>query len=123
MKAYRYEGKRAMVTGSHGFVGSHLVRALKNEGAEVIELDITNGQDITDWNQMQKFENIDVVFHLAAILFVPYSWEYPREVYNVNMLGTLNMLEYCRIHDVNNFVLGLVGCKTDYSNIRSLFCR
>lgn len=105
MKDYRYEGKKVIVTGSNGFVGKSLVQALKNDGAEVIEIDISNGQDITDMKTIKEHDDIDVVFHLAAILFVPYAWENPREVYNVNVMGTLNMLDYCRKNNINNFVL------------------
>lgn len=105
VKNLRYKGKKALVTGSNGFVGRSLVEALKDEGADVIEFDIANGQDITDWNIIESLEKVDIVFHLAAIVFVPYAWENPQEVYNVNVLGTLNILEYCRNNDVKKMVL------------------
>ncbi|MCK5037910.1 MAG: NAD-dependent epimerase/dehydratase family protein [Thermoplasmata archaeon] len=105
VKNLRYEGKKVLVTGSNGFVGRSLVQALKAEGAKVIEFDISNGQDITDWKAMENLEKADIVFHLAAIAFVPYAWDNPQKTYNVNVLGTLNILEYCRKNDIEKMVL------------------
>ena len=69
------------ITGSSGFVGSHLVKKLKKSGSDVIALDIKNGIDITDWSQIQYIEKCDVLFHLAAKIYVPDSYKNPRIFY------------------------------------------
>jgi nucleoside-diphosphate-sugar epimerase len=96
--------KRFLVTGSGGFVGRHLVNELKKEGGKVIGIDIQSGVDIRDWEKVKDIEDVDIVYHLAAIMYVPFSWERPQIVYEVNVQGTLNILEYCRIHDVKKMV-------------------
>jgi len=97
-------GRKVLVTGSSGFIGGHLVKRLKEEGAEVIELDLP--LDITKWEQVRGVaQNLDMVFHLAAIVYVPFSWEEPRVTYETNVGGTLNMLELCRLHNIDKYVL------------------
>ena len=88
---------RIAVTGSSGFVGSHLVKRLKELGADIVGLDIKNGVDITDWKQVQSIEQFDVLFHLAAKSYVPDSYKYPRDFYYSNAIGTINALELCRL--------------------------
>ncbi len=88
---------RIAVTGSSGFVGSHLVKRLKELGADIAGLDIKNGVDITDWKQVQSIEQFDVLFHLAAKSYVPDSYKYPRDFYYSNVIGTINALELCRL--------------------------
>ena len=89
---------KVAVTGSSGFVGSHLLKRLKESGSDVIQLDIENAIDITDWKQIQYIEKFDVLFHLAAKIYVPDSYKDPRNFYYTNITGTLNALELCRIH-------------------------
>ena len=86
------------VTGSYGFVGSHLVKRLIEMGVDIICLDIKNGIDITDWTQVQGTEKFDVLIHLAAKSYVPDSYKLPRDFYYTNIVGTVNALELCRIH-------------------------
>jgi len=86
------------VTGSSGFVGSHLVEKLIKLGTDMICLDIRDGIDITDWNQIKDTEKFDVLIHLAAKSYVPDSYKLPRNFYYTNIIGTLNALELCRIH-------------------------
>jgi len=100
----RLQGKRIIVTGSDGFVGSHLVARLRQEKAEVISVDITGGDDVTDWEQVKDYKDIDVICHLAAKTYVPAVVEGPREAYLVNLIGTLNMLEVGRRNKIKNFV-------------------
>jgi len=103
-------GKRILVTGASGFVGNHLAAELKRIGADVVPLDKQeqNPVDIRDWQSViafgEKLGNIDMAYHLAALMFVPYSFENPREIYEINVLGTLNILELCRLHNVKKLV-------------------
>ena len=90
---------KIVVTGSSGFIGTKIVKKLHILKHKVIELDIHNNFDITDWNQISSIKNFDVLIHLAAKTFVPDSYRIPRQMYNVNVLGTLNMLELCRINN------------------------
>ena len=85
-----------IVTGSSGFVGSRLVKALENEGHTVYELDLKTGHDLTDWESLKFTRQVDVIFHLAAITFVPHSFERPREFFDTNFRSTLHMLELAR---------------------------
>lgn len=96
MVAIMIKEKYVAITGSDGFVGRHLVNEFKSNNVSVLELDINNGIDITDWDQIKEIEHFDILFHLAAKTFVPESFRIPREFYRVNITGTLNALELCR---------------------------
>jgi nucleoside-diphosphate-sugar epimerase len=86
-------GEGVLVTGATGFIGRHLVAALDEAGWKVYP-----------WSQRQghiarcpfPVDNVRHVFHLAARTFVPDSWQDPRPYYDVNVLGTVNVLEFCR---------------------------
>jgi nucleoside-diphosphate-sugar epimerase len=86
------------VTGSSGFIGNKLVNSLLSAGHEIIRLDIINGIDILDWDTLKEVSQFDVFVHLAALSFVPLSYEKPRDFYNLNINGVINGLELCRIH-------------------------
>jgi len=98
----------ALVTGSEGFIGKQLVNILKRKGGIVKEIDVKNGIDLTNWEQLHNFiktvSHIDVLFHLAAIVFIPYSFKNPRITYTTNTMGTLNMLEIARTLDIKKFI-------------------
>lgn len=95
----------AAVTGNSGFVGKHLVHMLKSKGISVLEISRTsNSIDVTNWEQVQRIPEQDVLFHLAGIVNVQESFEQPRNVYYTNCVGTLNMLEWCRIHQIKRMV-------------------
>jgi nucleoside-diphosphate-sugar epimerase len=78
-------------------VGRQLVLALGEQAYNVISFSIENG-DIT--RDPLPMDGIDHVFHLAAKVFVPESWSAPLPFYNVNVLGTVNVLEHCRSRKV-----------------------
>lgn len=102
------------MTGGAGFIGSHLVDALCALGAEVVALDdLSNGRraNLAGASARARFvegsiasqaalddalAGADVVFHLAAKGSVPQSIEFPREYHEVNVGGTLGVLEACR---------------------------
>ena len=99
------EYSNVAVTGSSGFIGGHLVHALKDSGYDVLEISRTaNSIDITDWNQVEKIPAQDMVFHLAGITNIQDAFTQPRDVYFTNYVGTLNVLEWCRIHDIEKMV-------------------
>ncbi|MDF9840208.1 MULTISPECIES: GDP-mannose 4,6-dehydratase [unclassified Paenibacillus] len=97
--------KKVLVTGAGGFVGTHLVNYLQTQECEVwggykdiyepdsmpykLVLDITNQESV---DNVIKHIKPDIIFHLAAISNVPFSWEYPKTTFEVNQLGTLNLL-------------------------------
>jgi dTDP-glucose 4,6-dehydratase len=111
----RFEGKTAVVTGAGGFIGSHLVERLVSEGARVRAMlrytsrgqrgaldllpegvldsvDITLG-DVRDFDAVREIcRGADAMFHLAALIGIPYSYEHPQEVIDTNIVGTSNVL-------------------------------
>jgi UDP-glucose 4-epimerase len=95
---------RFLVTGGGGFLGVPLCQKLRELGAEVFCLDRRSGLDITDWNQVCRVERCDVLFHLAASVGVDIAENQPRETHTTNVLGTVNMLEYCRTRKVKRLV-------------------
>ncbi len=88
---------RAFVTGAGGFVGGWLQAHLSEAGDELVvpgeDLDVTDGESVRD--AMVK-ACPDAVYHLAALTHVGDSWGAPAEVFQVNALGTLNVLEAAR---------------------------
>lgn len=91
------DNKRILVTGSRGFMGTFLIEELERSGIDTVGFDILDGNDIMDWDQVRKIKDIDVVLHLAAITNISFSYKNPRETYEINVFGTLNVLELCRL--------------------------
>ena len=75
---------RIVVTGSDGFVGTHLIKRLTQENLNVIKLDIKSGIDIINWKQLNTIPKFDFLIHLASKSFVPDSFKYPKDFYYSN---------------------------------------
>lgn len=101
---------RCLVTGGAGFIGSHVTDALIEAGHEVIVLDNLSTGKLENINQKARFVNgdicdpdvyrvlndVDVVYHLAALARIQPSIENPVESHEVNLTGTLLILQHCR---------------------------
>jgi UDP-glucose 4-epimerase len=108
--------KNCLVTGAAGFIGSTIVDELINKGYKVIAIDNESANNTKFyWNSMAEnykisildynsilplFKNIDFVFHLAAESRIISAIERPAETYNVNVIGTHNVLQCAHIHRV-----------------------
>lgn len=119
---------KALVTGGAGFVGSHLVDSLLNDGIEVVSIDDYSGGkasnlehlkdnknfhevncDITNFNELKKyFEGVDIVFH-QAVSKMTVCLKDPRRDLEVNAEGTFNLLELSRDFGVKKFVHASTG--------------
>ncbi len=100
------KGKKILVTGADGFIGRALVKRLRESGALVTGLDLKDA-DICDPASLLKFKSghkYELVYHLASISYVPRAWQDPQGMYRTNLLGTLNVLEFCRVRQVKKLV-------------------
>jgi NAD dependent epimerase/dehydratase len=119
---------KCLVTGSAGFIGSHLTEELVKKGhsvkafvhynsssfwgnlellpAEIIkELEIYSG-DIRDYDSVSKAMNgCERVFHLAALIGIPYSYVSPLAYIQTNIVGTYNVLESARLQNLDNILI------------------
>lgn len=122
-----WKDKRVIVTGAGGFIGSHLVERLVAEGARVralvhynsrndpgllkllpedtlVKLDLMPADLLDPFAVQQAVEGMDVVFHLGALISIPYSYRHPYHVAETNVMGTLNVLQACREAGVRRLV-------------------
>lgn len=109
---------KALITGGSGFVGLHLTKLLQDEGWEVHSYDFRNGHNLLNYEMLRN--TLDIVrpthiFHLAAQAYVPESFANPRRAVEVNILGSLNLLEAVKQLGIKTKIL-LAGTSEEYGD-------
>lgn len=120
------KGKNVLITGADGFIGSHLTERLVKEGANVKALSQYNSfnnwgwledveckndievlcGDVRDPNYMREItKGIDIIFHLAALIAIPYSYIAPDSYIDTNIKGTLNVCQAARDNNVSKTII------------------
>ncbi len=122
-----WTGKKTLVTGAGGFIGSHLCETLLELGADVTAMIHYNSRG--DWGNLEflpsetkkalhvvsgniedagfatrQIKGQQVVFHLAALIAIPYSYAAPASYVHTNIEGTINVLEAAREHGVEKII-------------------
>jgi len=122
------KNKKVLVTGADGFIGSHLTEKLLDEGCRVKaftyynsfgtwgwldtlpkeklkEIEIISG-DIRDGYMVETAsKGIDIIFHLAALISIPYSYHSPESYVDTNIKGTLNVLQSARKNETERVIV------------------
>jgi NAD dependent epimerase/dehydratase len=122
-----WTGKKILVTGACGFIGSHLVEKLVELNADVKvfvlynsfnnwgwidtlyedikqNIDIHCGDIVEAYSVRKVMKDIDIVFHLAALIAIPYSYISPASYVNTNIKGTLNILQAAKDYGVKKII-------------------
>ena len=119
--------KKILIIGSNGFVGNYLIKEFQENGYEVIAGDINNDNieknnvkyiklDILDENMVNMvMEEIkpDFIVNLAAISSVALTWKFPKKTIEVNLIGTINILEAVKNYCKDCKIL-LIGSSEEY---------
>jgi NAD dependent epimerase/dehydratase len=123
----RWSGRRVLVSGAGGFIGSHLTEALVRAGASVRAFVRYTSRGDHGWLESSEPETIreveifrgdlanpeavagavagrDTILHLGALIPIPYSYRHPREFVTANVVGTLNVLEAARGDEIDRIV-------------------
>ena len=123
---------KIIVTGAVGFVGTNLVKRLLNDGHEVwsldnystgkkeneqdgckyISVDISNKSNLL--LELEKLDKPDVIFHLAALARIQPSFDNPTDTFNVNVNGTINLLNWARLN--GNIPLVYAGSSSSHGD-------
>ena len=117
---------KILITGADGFIGSHLTELVHSEGHDVIALSQYNS--FNDWGWLEDIDcqneiniitgdirdsffckeitkKVDVIFHLAALIGIPYSYQAPDSYIDTNVKGTLNICQAALENEVKRVLV------------------
>jgi dTDP-glucose 4,6-dehydratase len=123
----KLSNKKVLITGADGFIGSHLTEKLVEKGCKVKAFVLYNSFNSWGWldhipeeikKQLEIFsgdvrdpfgvataaKDCDVIFHLAALIAIPYSYHSPATYIDTNIKGTLNILQAARTHEIEKII-------------------
>jgi len=112
---------KALITGDSGFVAQHLRKHLESLDYDVFGIDIKNGTDLRDYESVRlalDFYRPDKIFHLAALTYVPESFLDPKRAFDINVIGSLNILEAVR-HIGLKTKIHMAGTSEEYGDTSS----